>query len=82
MVQLHLSLMVLRLTSCIPAFYFTFYLDYARLVLVLPPLAIATNFYGIDYSELQVHVSKLHTETVPAQHNTRHKANVRQADGS
>ena len=26
-------------------------------------------------------VSKLHTETVPAQHNTRHKANVRQTDG-
>jgi hypothetical protein len=26
-------------------------------------------------------MSKLHTETVPAQHNTRHKANVRQADG-
>ncbi len=25
-------------------------------------------------------VSKLHTEVVPAQHNTRHKANVRQAD--
>ena len=26
-------------------------------------------------------VSKLHTETVPAQHNTRHKANVRQTNG-
>jgi len=26
-------------------------------------------------------MSKLHTETVPAQHNTRHKANVRQTDG-
>ncbi len=26
-------------------------------------------------------VSKLHTETVPAQHNTRHKANGRQTDG-
>ncbi len=26
-------------------------------------------------------LSKLHTETVPAQHNTRHKANVRQKDG-
>ncbi len=25
-------------------------------------------------------VSKLHTEVVPAQHNTRHKANVRQID--
>jgi hypothetical protein len=26
-------------------------------------------------------LSKLHTETVPAQHNTRHKANIRQTDG-
>ncbi len=26
-------------------------------------------------------VSKLHTETVPAQHNTRHKANVRRKTG-
>ncbi len=26
-------------------------------------------------------MSKLHTETVPAQHNTRHKANGRQIDG-
>jgi hypothetical protein len=25
-------------------------------------------------------MSKLHTEVVPAQHNTRHKANVRQTD--
>ncbi len=25
-------------------------------------------------------LSKLHTEVVPAQHNTRHKANVRQTD--
>ncbi len=28
-----------------------------------------------------MYMSKLHTETVPAQHNTRHKANGRQTDG-
>ncbi len=41
-----------------------------------------------DYNAQLVHmramkdilVSKLHTEVVPAQHNTRHKANVRQTD--
>ena len=33
------------------------------------------NFFGV------LPMSKLHTETVPAQHNTRHKANVRQTDG-
>ena len=27
------------------------------------------------------YLSKLHTEKVPAQHNTRHKANGRQTDG-
>ncbi len=29
---------------------------------------------------LKLAESKLHTEVVPAQHNTRHKANVRQTD--
>ncbi len=33
------------------------------------------NIYNINSD-----VSKLHTEVVPAQHNTRHKANVRQTD--
>ena len=39
---------------------------------------------GVFHSEIvhdKAEMSKLHTETVPAQHNTRHKANVRQADG-
>ncbi len=36
------------------------------------------NWY---YTQCNASVSKLHTETVPAQHNTRHKANGRQTDG-
>ncbi len=34
---------------------------------------------GVTITKLRG-VSKLHTEVVPAQHNTRHKANVRQTD--
>ncbi len=30
--------------------------------------------------DIESDMSKLHTEVVPAQHNTRHKANVRQTD--
>ena len=36
---------------------------------------------GSRPEEVVAVLSKLHTETVPAQHNTRHKANVRQTDG-
>ncbi len=35
----------------------------------------------LNKSKDQANLSKLHTETVPAQHNTGHKANVRQTDG-
>jgi hypothetical protein len=41
---------------------------------------IYKNRYTSGQSVIKI-VSKLHTETVPAQHNTRHKANGRQTDG-
>ncbi len=46
--------MVLRLVSRVPAFTLYFLSRPGILVPVLHPLAIATNFYGIDYSELPV----------------------------
>ncbi len=42
---------------------------------------VPQNILTVKYILHAYDMSKLHTETVPAQHNTRHKANVRQTDG-